>query len=64
MIKRITLVKIKRWTIYECQFGEPKYDITKFVRANCINNKRPKVEQALKSVKAMENCFNKIVRHI
>ena len=46
------------------QFGEPKYDITKFVRVNSINNIRPKVMQALKSVKAMENCFNKIVRHI
>ena len=45
-------------------FGEPKYGITKVVRANSINNIRPKVEQELKSVKAMENCFNKIVRHI
>ena len=46
------------------QFGEPKYSITKFVRANSINEIRPKVEKALKSVKAMENYFNKIVRHI
>ena len=46
------------------QFGETKYGITKFVRANSINEIRPKVEQALKSVKAMENCFNKIVRYI
>ena len=46
------------------QFGKPKYGITKFVRANSINEIRPKVAQALKSVKAMENCFNKIVRHI
>ena len=30
------------------QFGEPKYGITKVVRANSINELRPKVEQALK----------------
>ena len=32
------------------QFGEPKYGITKIVRANSINELRPKVEQALKKV--------------
>ena len=32
------------------QFGEPKYGITKVVRANSINELRPKVEQALKEV--------------
>ena len=32
------------------QFGEPKYGITKIVRANSINELRPKVEQALKEV--------------
>ena len=30
------------------QFGEPKYGITKIVRANSINELRPNVEQALK----------------
>ena len=32
------------------QFGDPKYGITKIVRANSINELRPKVEQALKEV--------------
>ena len=39
------------------QFGESKYGITKFVRANSINEIRPKVEQALKFGKSHGKLF-------
>ena len=50
MTKRITLVKKRKGGGFMSQFGEPKYGITKVVRANSINELRPKVEQALKEV--------------